>query len=287
MHSSTRLVFVVLLSTMRLFAADAKITTVKHLSGAAPPGSIPWVEQTVYVQGMVERQESAFYADASAVPREQPVPHVAWISHCDTEIGYEVDFDAREYREFKMQKYPSQHEVEKEVAEAKKEAEKNKHNLTLDKGETKDFHGYTARHLVTNITVKTKFIAYEETVDGWYLDSAPPGCAPEYVRRNLRQETVIPVVVVGGGLSPGVLSPLQLAITDPYAGIIPGGLAIQQKIIHRSANKSSGSGAANESTVEQQVIDFSEAPLDPTLFEVPPGFTKVKELHKHSSTPKK
>ena len=67
-----------------------------------------------------------------------------------------------------------------------------------------------------------------------------------------------------------------------YTGYMPSGLAVEQKITssdtlpatRRSPEKKSDSGP-----LALKVTELSDASLDPALFEVPPGFTKVKTLY--------
>ena len=40
----------------------------------------------------------------------------------------------------------------------------------------------------------------------------------------------------------------------------------------------------NKFQMEKKVLDFSEDPLDPALFEVPADFKKVKELYQHKKS---
>lgn len=282
-----------LLSAASLFASDTKVRTVKHLTVSDSSRSTPWEEETLYVQGRSQRKEFSRYADPSQIPQVSPQPHVAVISRCDTGVGYEIDFDNREYREFTLPKYSSQRDVEKEMAAKKKEAEKDKQNTIVDTGETRDFHGHKARHVITTMKIESRWNPSKKTLDGWYLDIPEPGCAPEYIRRNVAYETVVPLIYVGGphgnpqysvGPSPALdVVPKGIAVMQVRSPLVPEGLAILQKMVHRPAP---GSGNDKEVVVETQVIDFSEAPLDPALFEVPPGFTKVKELHKHDKSAK-
>ena len=269
----------IFLCVVPVFAGDMKIRTVRHetFSGSSA-GSTPWHEETLYVQGMAQRQEVVDYAmDVSRIPHGQPAPHVVVISHCDTLVGYELDLDYHEYREFQMPKYPSQKEVEKVVRETKS----HKRSKTIDTSETREFHGLIARHLITTVKIEGNAMSVEETVDGWYLDMPPPGCAPEYVRRGYGHEPAEPV---GGRVFLGEPRTMIFSLTDArilvmpmHRGILPDGYPIQEKAVSRSH----GVGSGQEALIERQIIDLSEAPLDPSLFEIPAGFTKVKELYKH------
>ena len=278
----THLLGVLLLLAPSIFAADVKISTLKHLMPDASQGNASWQEEVRYVHGAAQRQEFAYYTDASLVPQTPANAHIVFISHCDTGTEYEVDLDNREYREFKIQ-YPARRDVEQQVADTRKEAEKKKTSISVDTGETREFHGHTARHLVTTIKINARSGSSELAVDGWYLDMPQPGCTPEWARRYLTEEGRLkPLLSVGGGMPAPPVNLDGIWMISPYAGRAPDGLAIEQKSVHRSAESNRPEGA-NEVTGESRVLEFSEAPLDPALFEVPPGFTKVKQLHRNKT----
>ena len=275
----------VLIAVTSLLAADTKVRTVQGISTKGLLfGNPPPPEVTVYVHDMAQRVEFVGYVADFIGPRKQPAPHTAVITHCDTGMVYQLDLDGQEYREFKLTRFPSEDEFAKQRAREQKDDEKSAQGSTVDTGETKDFHGHLAKHLITTIKGKNRELSYGEVVDGWYLDLPRPGCAPEYFRRApTSMETSIGVLFVGSTLpSPGTpLEPRSVRSAFIYTAFLPGGLAAQQTSTQHQTIKIRGQKSDNAVLAERKIVEFSEAPLDPALFEVPPGFKKVRDLYQH------
>ena len=274
--------------------------------------------------------------------------HTAVITHCDTGVIDELDLDNHEYREFKMPRYPDEKNFLKLVDRARKALKGKLRVDTVDTGETRVFFGHTARHLITTIRetrntyhdLPTEYpfsIAYKAlvkekivtVVDGWYLDQPQPGCAPDFLRRNLAQavtlqrggsgfhfysnsfppdhlnEPLLPHWDRYLAYSPGSLwqssdsFPYGLRgvtwVESPpdgfetrlvYTGYMPSGLAVEQKTTSSEilpATRRFPEEKRDGVPVRLKLTEFSESPLDPALFEVPPGFKKVKTLYQHDS----
>jgi hypothetical protein len=143
---------------------------------------------------------------------------------------------------------------------------------TVDTGETRDFNGHVAKHLLT--TIKGK--GYEASLDGWYLDAPAPGCAPAYMRqRHVQMRAVSAQLITYGG---GAAATVETPSTFLYNWVFPGGLAVQETSTQRETFDIQGRPRANEMLTEQRIVEFSEAPIDPSLFEVPSGFKKLGTL---------
>lgn len=202
-----------------------------------------FTEQVVYVSGSNQRIEFygipgglRLFMDQITSGRHYgsyrlSQPHMAVITHCDTGIVDELDLDSHQYREFKLPRYPDEKNFLKLVERAHGAVKRELLAETVETGETRDFFGYTARHLITTIretrdayhdrppelpySVSVGFIALVEekivtVVDGWYLDQPQPGCAPEFLRHNLGQA----VTTRGTGDLPGV-QPLKNNNDEP------------------------------------------------------------------------
>jgi hypothetical protein len=286
------IVILILLASSCLFATDMKVKTAKRATAAGFLPAVPVKpETTLYVHDMMQREEFVGYVEGFQGPKGQE-PHMAVITHCDTGIGYEIDLDGQEFREFKISRYPTREQFDKQVTTARKDEEKHTKASTFDTNETKDFYGHTAKHLVTTISRTTNFAVSENAVDGWYLDLPQPGCAPEYLRWNRGHESapanLAVLVPVSGDRRAQVVraDPSRLpGLPQPpfiYTGFEPAGFAIQQKSTLRQTLKlDNGDKESTESVIAQEVTEFSEAPLDPALFEVPVGFKKVNKLYQH------
>ncbi|HWX55337.1 MAG TPA: hypothetical protein VN176_12165 [Verrucomicrobiae bacterium] len=281
-----------------VFAADTKIKILEHPSGAGAASGGPPLEITVYVHGHVQRVDYVGYPVSFTGPRKEPAPHTAFIIRCDAHIAYEIDFNHREYRKYWLDKFPSQDRLEKAMTQDQKDNRQFRQINTVDTGETKDFYGHVAKHVVT-IIKGTATHPYEEVVDGWYLDIPDPGCAPEYLReRHVHMETVeatnsgapgfiyshadgVPSDISAGaeGFPLVVLGPIPQGLHFRlwYNWLLPSGLPVQ-------VTSTAPVGLATQMTstsdqpVERIVVEFSEAPIDPSLFELPPGFKKVRKF---------
>ncbi len=267
-----------LVAAASLFAADTRVKIVEQPAGAEPASATQQpFEITVSVHDRVQRVDYAGYPVGFIGPRTGPAPHTAIITHCDTRVVYELDFNSRVYRKFPLDRFPDQEELAKAMAQDQKETQAT----TVDTGETRDFHGRTAKHLVTTIK-GTGDSAREEVVDGWYLDVPDPGCPPEYMRKlHVHTEAIdkgdlgIYLFSVPEGVHAGFW----------YNWFLPTGFAVQ-------LTSSSPAGLAAQSTsnsvlpIERKTVEFSEGPLDPSLFVVPAGFKKkgARDFYKHSKS---
>ncbi len=263
-----------LIPTAALFAADSTVKTTYQMSGTAERmltqtmlGSQPAPEMTIYVRDGAQRVESVGYAPDFAGPRTQPPPHIAVIVRCDKRMVYQLDLNRQEYAESRLDKFPT----EKELARQARREQEDMQINTVDTGETRNFNGHTAKHLLT--TIKGK--GYEAALDGWYLNTPAPGCVPAYMRqRHVQMRVVWPRLITYGGV---VETTLEFPSTFVYNWFLPGGLAVQETSTQRETFDVQGRLRANEMLTVQKIVEFSEAPVDPTLFEVPSGFKKLSD----------
>ncbi|HET8780812.1 MAG TPA: hypothetical protein VFM63_00220 [Pyrinomonadaceae bacterium] len=134
---------------------------------------------------------------------------------------------------------------------------------TKDTGERKQMFGYTARHIITTMEMESSPEACSQTkskmqIDGWYIDAefaldcdsgvayrpyTPPqsgGCQDRYVTKQV--------------------------------GIAKKGYPVWEKMTMFDP-----SGAESFSTINE-VVEFSHATLDASLFDVPAGYREVKDF---------
>jgi hypothetical protein len=135
---------------------------------------------------------------------------------------------------------------------------------TRDTGERKQMFGYQARHIITTMVMESSPDACSETktkmeIDGWYIDAAfaldcdlgsayqnyqpparPGGCRDRYVTKQV--------------------------------GTAKKGFPVWEKTTMFGPN-----GAESFSTINE-VVEFSQATLDPSLFDVPAGFREVQDF---------
>ena len=282
------ILMVLLFPAMLLQAADLKITTfTTTMRGrvlVSNPGEVPpHSPLTLFVKDNAQRAEFRGFVEPPLGIRGT-APHMAVITHCDTGIVDELDLDAHEYREFKMDRYPSEKEFAKKVAQTQKDDQKHAMFDTVDTGETRDFHGHVARHLITTITGKDRKANYKKVIDGWYLSLPDAGCAPEYLRqRHGSIETSTSIEAVGGGfpLLPAFVNSGTVRSTLVYSWFLPPGLTVEEKTTQSQRLRVDGVTRDNTFEVGQRVVDFYEGALPSVLFEVPSDFKKVRNLYQH------
>ena len=185
---------------------------------------------------------------------------------------YDLDLDSHEYVSYRTDLYGG-------VAGGAKPAQLKPSGKifvidvqTVETGESKEIFGLPARHMVT--TVKRTGgpeNCYggnsEEEIDGWYVDYA---VLPSWLRPRSNGAGAASFTVLLGGKDcydkvevhrsgPPTGYPLRLKNTNQAERIQP------DKTSRIVTNVS-----------EMEVMEFSRAPLDPALFQVPAGFKKVK-----------
>ena len=129
---------------------------------------------------------------------------------------------------------------------------------TKDTGERKQMFGYTARHIVTTMEMKSSPDACSTTdmkmeIDGWYIDAAfALDCD------SARAYTYRPPHASGG---------CRDRYETKQIGLAKKGFAVWEKMTMN--------GGYSTTT---EVIEFSQATLDPSLFDVPEGYRQVDDF---------
>src|ERR1043165_2657590 len=134
---------------------------------------------------------------------------------------------------------------------------------TRDTGERKQMFGYTARHIITTMVMQSSPDACSPTnnkmeIDGWYIDAAVAlDCDMGNVYRPYH-----------GRVSSGC----QDRYETKQIGAAKKGFAVWEKMTMFGPN-----GAESFSTLNE-VIDFSQATLDASLFEPPADYRQVSDF---------
>jgi hypothetical protein len=134
---------------------------------------------------------------------------------------------------------------------------------TRDTGERKQMFGYTARHIITTMQmdsspdacspVKTKM-----EVDGWYIDAAfALDC-------DLGRNYTPPQTHASGGC--------RDRYETKQVGTAKKGFPVWEK------TTMFGPTGAESFTTTNEVVEFSQATLDPSLFDVPAGYREVEDF---------
>ena len=134
---------------------------------------------------------------------------------------------------------------------------------TKDTGERKQMFGYTARHIITTMSMESSPDACSQNntkieIDGWYIDATfALDC------ESNRQYTYRPRATAGGGCR------------DRYEtktiGTAKKGFPVYEKMTML------GMGAQSFTTISE-VVEISQATLDQSLFEIPPDYREVEDF---------
>jgi hypothetical protein len=206
--------------------------------------------ETLYLKGARQRRE--YLRDKPAKVR------FASISRCDELKRIDLNDDARLYAELPIlvwserrkltRTMPPAHEHEMTGADVTTTAD------SVDTGERRQQGAYTARHIKIKIVVESGPGAATpssvEERDGWYIDLPGLGC---------QNSTV--------GVGFATLRPSNRLDRFHFKqlGKAPGGFPIEETVTKTEAGKSMIS--------KVELVEFSEAPLDGALFQVPKGYS--------------
>src|SRR5829696_5759205 len=140
---------------------------------------------------------------------------------------------------------------------------------TRDTGERKQMFGYTARHIITTMETKSSPDACSQTntkmqIDGWYIDAAfALDCDSSRAYTSYKPKA-------SGGC--------QDRYEMKTIGMAKKGYPVWEKMTMFVPD-----GAESFSTINE-VVEFSQATLDPSLFEIPEGYREVEDFASAFST---
>ena len=132
---------------------------------------------------------------------------------------------------------------------------------TRDTGERKQMFGYTARHIITTMAMDSSPDACSQVktkmeIDGWYIDAAFA-----FECDSQRQYTQY--------RPPQTRPGCQDRYETKQIGTAKKGFAVWEKTTMFGPNGGESFSSINE------VVDFSQATLDQSLFEIPAGYSKM------------
>jgi hypothetical protein len=272
---STPALFIV--SVILLFFPLNPTATTKPVAQSRQPTDLKIT--TRYTSGARSTASSEYFSGAWSRREMQPVSanvnghHRAIITQRrpDKVQVFDLDLDAREYVAYEttlpgtsLRAMPRSQQLQPSGTTVQILSD------SVDTGETREMFGHMARHIVTKVREVAGPGACasnaESETDGWYIDyeafpqrrrpqnngfahAITSACASAYDRYEFHHS----------GLTPGY--PLATTTTSRHRQKLPDGTTKE---------------FAWSSTVE--VVEFSQAPLDPALFQVPPGFRQVRRL---------
>jgi hypothetical protein len=193
-------------------------------------------------------------------------PYSAVIMQCDQKAEYLLNEDAKTYLKHSWgdrQGHPFLREPNETGSEVVVTID------TEDTGERRQMGSFDARRVKTFITVEPSKGAAAKPgkaeIDGWYIDLFGVGC------RERDPESI--------GIPLGPMLPLSDSQHDHV-------------IIKRIGNGQRGYAVGETATTKEggntavkkvELLEFSEQPLDPSLFEVPPGYSPKQLPKAHSA----
>lgn len=196
--------------------------------------------------------------------RSEPAPgNLVNIMHCGGRKGwwYELDMLRKEYIKRKINVFAE------DPAASQLKPPPTVESKTEDTGESREFFGRKARHLITHLKGTRGNTTAEVTKDGWYIGLRWPAHRCPIFRYS-RADVVGPMLNYGNN-----------TVTFAHTGRVPDGPAVkfvESYTIHTV--NAAGQAIEIKGSVTIDILELSEAPLDPRLFEPPRAFKKVRML---------
>ena len=207
-------------------------------------------------------------------------PRMASMQRCDLGQAFDLNLDDRQYTVAPYPPLPLTREQTKArglTTEPRYLSDKPtlKDEITvLDTKERKNFFGHRARHVITTrrlIPLQGSPSQPSESVtDGWYIDlNTQLSCDRRLPSSGHAYALIVPgnqpmerrTIVAKGKMQTGF--PVEVKITTRSTMVLPDRTKKELTSIY-----------------EIQVTELEEKPLDPALFDVPPGFTKVSAIQR-------
>ncbi|MGH9583796.1 MAG: hypothetical protein ACRD4O_12745 [Bryobacteraceae bacterium] len=193
----------------------------------------------------------------------------AQISNQDLHLGFELDLEKGIYTAFPANRFssPTWSRPIRTKPLKRSGSTIHYHFETIDTGERRECFGYTTRHVITRTSSTRDSQPFGESEDdGWYID--PPAAW----------------LVLNPPPSPGTFYHLG-SCTDEIddckvtqVGERETGFPILFKRTSKSFHRVARRMATFEHFYEDEVSDFSEAPLERSLFVPPPNFKRMAWL---------
>jgi len=241
-------------------------------------------QQTIYLQGDRKRMEYRNYMGGKEGPR------LVSITRCDLGQAFELNLDTSEYT---SRPYPPKPFTKEEIEAhglqipARYVSEKPTLRMevtTTDTGERKEVFGHIARHVITTRKQTplegSRSGPQEMVTDGWYIDSADIdlhqrlSCDRKWPEGE--KGHAFAYLHAACGNQP-IDKPEFVTIGEPETGF-----ALNSVMISKSTyTLPEGTKKQSDSKFEMQVTQFEEGPLDPALFEIPPGFKQVDHIERN------
>lgn len=209
--------------------------------------------ETLYLKGSRQRTETV---------TERPAPaKFIDITQCDVWRRYSLDENWKTYDYYPIEDWQERSKRARPAPQVEMTgAEVIVTVDSVDTGERRKFGSYEARHVKTTTKVEPEPGAVIEAslkeVDGWYIDLPGLGC----------QESPGTGVLLTSSWGPGTPRK-QDHVVVKRVGKAPRGFPIEETTRDTQRNLTIIS--------KLELLEFSEAPLDASLFELPPGYRRA------------
>lgn len=276
---------------MRTFLSCLLLFMISPLNASEPNGTKMTVryitdgsssENTTYWRGDRRRIEYRNSEDHRLGPR------LAAITRCDLGKLFELNLDSSQYASRSYPKPLTEERLRDRGLDGRTVSFSEKPTIridikTVDTGERKQMFGHMARHVIT--TEKRTPLEgshaqpQESTRDGWYIDlDQQISCDPEYMRKGTTHRYAFVLVAPTGNSRNRIIDkPEFVSIGKPETGF-----ALEEVIVSDDAYTSAdGTTKHAKSRTERRVTELYEGPLDASVFEVPHGFRRVKEIERN------
>jgi hypothetical protein len=205
--------------------------------------------ETLYLKGVMQRREYLLDKPAKAT--------FATISRCDERRRIDLNDDAKVYAELTITDWSERRKHARPVMPAQMTgADVTITSDSIDTGERRQQGDYTARHVKIKITVESGPGAATpssvEERDGWYIDIPGLGCEDSGQRIGFLSATFAP-------------AGRRDRIHFKKLGSAPAGFPLEETITKTQQE--------NRTVSKLELLEFSEAPLDDALFQVPAGYS--------------
>lgn len=216
------------------------------------------VNTTLYLKGARQRTESVMEqarADAN---------NAVTIRQCDERRGFNLNERDKLYSPFKIEDWSERLKKSRPVSLTQMSgAEVTVIIDSIDTGERRQFEHYIARHVKVKTQVEpspgASTPASVEETDGWYIDLPGLGCQDQTFGVGFVFGTIRAMKV--GTLGSGNR---QDRVQNKWLGKAPRGYPIEVTTLKTEASKKAIS--------KVELLEISEAPLSPSLFDLPAGY---------------
>jgi hypothetical protein len=244
-------------------------------------------EHTVYIAGDRKRMEfrnSSGTKNADGALQLTYGPRLVAITRCDLGQMFELNLDTSEYTSAPYPPKPlTREQIEARGLQIPVTSEKPTLRIevnTTDTGERKEMFGHIARHVLTTSKQTplegSRSEPQETATDAWYIDlNQRLSCDPNWPERKHAHAYSL----FSNGKQP------REKVEFISTGEAQAGLALRSVTTSKMTYaRPDGTRKHTESRTELLVTELQEEPLDPALFEIPPGFRHVQRIERNATS---